>query len=98
MSASNGADRPVDELIVVHVEDQINQALTGHDGHSYESPPQQRDQALTLVRVLLGYTSDKLDGEEHWSCPIAGGRRTVALKRQRSEPTQGGPTMMGEIR
>jgi hypothetical protein len=27
--------------------------------------------------VLLGYTDAELDGDEEWSCPIAGGRRTV---------------------
>jgi hypothetical protein len=80
MSFLNGADRPADELVVVRVEDKINQTLAGHGGQSYESPPQPREQALTLAQVLLGYTSEKLDGEDSWSCPIAGGRRTVALK------------------
>jgi len=79
MSSSNGDARQADELVVIRVDDEINQALTGHIGYSYESPPQPRDQALTLVQVLLGYTSDKLDGEKQWSCPIAGGRRTVSL-------------------
>jgi len=80
MSASNGRDRNVDELVVVRVEDDINRALAGHDGVRYESPLQPRKQALELARVLLGYTSNELNGGERWSCPIAGGRRTVALK------------------
>lgn len=80
MSSSDGVDRPVDELVVVRVDDKINQALAGHGGQSYESPPQSRRQALMLVRVLLGYTHDQLDGDEQWSCPIAGGRRTVIVE------------------
>ena len=83
MSFSNGAGRPADELVVVRVEDEINHVLTGHGGQSYESPPQAREQALTLVQVLLGYTGEKLDGTEQWSCPIAGGRRTVAIRPRR---------------
>ena len=76
------------ELVVVRVEDEINQALTGHDGCRYESPPQPREQALTLARVLLGYTGEELNGAARWSCPIAGGRRTVTVvqagRRRRS--------------
>jgi hypothetical protein len=79
VSGSNGVERRVDELVVVRVDDDINQALTGHGGHSYESPPQPRERALTLVQVLVGYTSARLDGEDSWRCPIAGGRRTVTL-------------------
>lgn len=67
------------QLVVLHVEDEINQALTGHEGCRYESPPQPRDEALTLARVLLGYTSCELNGSNQWICPIAGGRRTVRL-------------------
>ncbi|OAI39317.1 hypothetical protein AYO39_00540 [Actinobacteria bacterium SCGC AG-212-D09] len=68
------------ELVVVRVEDEINQALTGHGGCRYESPPQPREQALTLARVLLGYTGEELNGSARWSCAIAGGRRIVALQ------------------
>lgn len=42
MSSSNGAEREVEELVVVRVDDQINEALSGHRGHSYESLPQPR--------------------------------------------------------
>ena len=69
------------ELVVVRVEDKVNQSLTGHDGCRYESPPQPPEQALTLARVLLGYSREKLDVGDRWACPIAGGRRTVALKQ-----------------
>ena len=78
------------ELVVLCVQDEINQALTGHGGCQYESPPQVRWQALTLARVLLGYTGEELNGEERWSCPIAGGRRTVALKPAAQPTPQGG--------
>jgi hypothetical protein len=69
-----------DGLVVIIVEDEINQALAGRSSCHYESPPQSREQALTLVRVLLGSTTDELDGAERWTCPIAGGRRTVTVK------------------
>jgi hypothetical protein len=69
------------EVVVVRVEDEINQALTGHPGCRYESPAQPREQALTLARVLLGYTGEELNGAEQWSCPIASGRRTVTVLR-----------------
>ena len=77
---------PGQELVVLCVQDEINQALTGHGGCRYESPPQARQQALTLARVLLGYTGAELNGDEKWSSPIAGGRRTVALKQPHPRP------------
>ena len=67
-------------LVVLRVEDEISQALTGHDGCSYQSPPQSRQQAITLARVLLGYTGEELNGDERWSCAIAGGRRIVSVR------------------
>ena len=76
----NGSAEPAGELVVLHVRDEINHALAGHGGIEYESPAQAREQALALVRVLLGYTSDALDGNFRWGCPIAGGRRTVTLR------------------
>jgi hypothetical protein len=78
------------ELVVLYVQDEINQALTGHGGSIYESPPQPREHALTLARVLLGYTDAELNGDEQWSCPIAGGRRTVALKAAAQATPEGG--------
>lgn len=80
MSSSNGnLDRSDEEMVIVRVADEVNQALTGHPGGRYESPPQDRQQALGLVQVLLGHTSAPLDGVARWSCPIAGGRRTITL-------------------
>jgi len=49
---------------------------------TYESPPQPREQAMTLVCLLLGCASH-LDGEDRrWTAPIAGGRRVVTLSEE----------------
>ena len=70
------ADEP---MFVVHVEDTISAALAGHDGVEYRSPPLPREDALALVRVLLG--DDRTAAETRsWRCPIAGGQRTVKLE------------------
>ena len=69
-----------DRLLVVRVEDQINPTLTGRSGVSYDSPPQPPDQALVLVRLLLGCPTEALDGQTRWRCPLAGGTRTVTLE------------------
>jgi hypothetical protein len=66
-------------LVVVRVRDHINPALAGHDGCQYNSPPQSADQARSLVALLLGCTTDALDGQDSWTQPIAGGRRTVTV-------------------
>ena len=80
MSSSNGTPHDSGEgMVVVRVADHVNQALTGHPGHQYESPPQSRDQALALVEVLLGHANGSVDGRGEWSCPIAGGRRNITL-------------------
>jgi hypothetical protein len=76
MTSSNGAS---EGMVIVHVVDEVNQVLTGRPGCRYESPPQCREQAESLVDVLLGYTRGSLNGAEEWSCPIAGGRRTITL-------------------
>jgi hypothetical protein len=73
-----------DGMVIVQVKDVVEGALTGHEGCVYESPPQAREQALTLVRVLLGYPNQELNGGQRWTCPIAGGRRTISLT-----PTRG---------
>ena len=70
------------ELVVVRVSDTINVGLAGRGGCAYESPPQPRECALTLVQLLLGRSDDVVDGSTYWSCPIAGGRRTVRLEPQ----------------
>ena len=80
-----------DGLVVVHVRDQVNRTLAGHDGREYTSPPHHRTDALILVALLLGRpapTNGDRDGDEHrsWSCPLAGGQRTITLDPVRGQP------------
>jgi hypothetical protein len=77
----NGRDQLDDveeSLVVVRVEDTVVPALTGRGGGVYESPPQSRERAMVLVRLLLGTAGEPLDGDR-WVAPIAGGRRIVAI-------------------
>lgn len=64
-------------LVSVHVREDINPALAGHDGIVYVTPPQPIPAALELVTLLLGRPIR--DGEDRWVRPIAGGRRTITL-------------------
>ena len=73
---SGGAGRA--ELVVVHVKDAISTALAGHEGVEYSSPPLPHEDAIALVRVLVGDDSPTV-GHRSWRCPIAGGQRTVTL-------------------
>ena len=66
------------ELVVVKVTDAISTALAGHEGVEYSSPPLPREDAIALVRVLVGDDSPTV-GHRSWRCPIAGGQRTVTL-------------------
>ena len=78
-----------DGLVVVHVRDRVNSTLAGHDGCEYTSPPHQRSDALTLVALLLGRPAQpNAQGEEQvsWSCPLAGGQRTITLNPVEGEP------------
>ena len=80
VSNRNGAGESFgEELAVVRVEDAINATLAGRTGASYQSPPQPREQAITLVWLLLGCASQPPGGDARWVAPIAGGRRTVTL-------------------
>ena len=90
---SNGSGvAPVTELVVVHVRDAINTTLAGRPDASYKSPPQARDDALNLVALLLGCSEAPHASELRWTCPIAGGRRTVTLTSavDGAEPAVGG--------
>jgi hypothetical protein len=71
--------RQADALVVVHVTDAVNPVLAGHGDAAYHSPPQPREAALNLVRLLLGRRDEPSPDESRWTCPIAGGRRTVTL-------------------
>ena len=80
---TNGAgprDAPTEELVVVHVSDAINPVLAGRGDASYQSPPQPTEDALSLVRLLLGRSEAPQTEEPRWTCPIAGGQRTVTLQ------------------
>jgi hypothetical protein len=67
-------------LFVVEVCDRFSPGLTGRHDRHYASPPQPREDALTLAALLLDAGPD-LDGEGPWHKAIAGGRRTVRLAR-----------------
>ena len=74
-------------LVVVHVRDQVDVTLAGHAGREYTSPPHQRADALALVALLLGRTTQPDgNGECCWSCPLAGGQRTMTLDPVPAEP------------
>jgi hypothetical protein len=61
----------------VRVVEHISEQLAGVPGCRYDSPLQTRNDALGLVRVLLGGDPDLT--RSHWERPIAGGHRSVDL-------------------
>ena len=69
-------------LVVVSVTETVVPALTGRSGCRYTSPPQPREQAMTLVRLLLGHVCDSAGEEDRWTAAIAGGRRLVTLSEE----------------
>ncbi len=83
---------PIAELVVVQVRDAINPTLAGRGDASYQSPPQAREDALNLVRLLLDCNEAPSASEPRWTRPIAGGRRTVTLApaRNGAAPAAGG--------
>ena len=87
-SAGRGAvsdgDLDPDRLVVVSVTESVAPALTGREDCTYVSPPQPREQAMTLVRLLVGRAGEPANGDGRWVAPIAGGRRTVSLLEKRS--------------
>jgi hypothetical protein len=69
------------DLFVVEVREEIAEALTYHEGHMYVSPPQDRERALELVALVLGYPVwPNGNGECVWRHAIAGGQRSVRLR------------------
>jgi hypothetical protein len=68
------------DLYIVTVTDLLTPALVGHAGCHYESPPQDEQQARTLIRVLLGAPRTP-GGAGPWQYSMAGGRRYVTLHR-----------------
>ena len=67
---------------MVHVQEQRSEALAGHAGAEYLSPPQEREQALQLVELMLG-REVAVNGERErcWRQAVAGGQRSVTLRR-----------------
>jgi hypothetical protein len=70
------------ERFVVEVRENVTEALIQHAGQVYVSPPQNRKHALELVAVLLGHPAS-VNGavEQMWRQAIAGGQRSVQLRR-----------------
>ena len=66
-------------LYVVSVRDTVNPELAEHAGVAYDSPPQPREQALTLIALLRGGAEPPRNGAARWMYAIAGGRRTIEL-------------------
>jgi hypothetical protein len=64
----------------VIVTDRVLPALAGNAGVSYASAPQQRDEALALVRALLGLAQLR-DEQGPWRHARPGGQRTVRLEQ-----------------
>jgi hypothetical protein len=69
------------ELVVVRVNDAVNSILSGRGDVSYQSPPLLAEEAMTLVRLLLGRGGNPREEEVSWRCPIAGGQRTITIAR-----------------
>ncbi|QEC46209.1 hypothetical protein FSW04_00565 [Baekduia soli] len=78
MSASDQLSLTLGPCFAVAVEDRFSPGLTGRTDRDYLSPPQPRDDALTLAALLLDSGAD-LDGDGPWQRALAGGRRTVRL-------------------
>ena len=75
------ADRA--SLVVVRVEEAIDCALAGRQRLGYQSPPQEPEEAMALVAVLLGRPADPEEGRDQWVVPIAGGRRVITVTEQK---------------
>ncbi len=69
-------------LYTVEVNDQQNEKLAGQEGQQYRSPAQNLERALALIAILLGAPQSPADPpERQWRRPIAGGIRSVTLRR-----------------
>lgn len=77
----NGHADKLERFVVVRVEDMVEPTLTEQTGGRYQSPPQTHEQAIALVRLLLGRAPDTR-GVQQWTAPIAGGRRVVTLTEE----------------
>ena len=93
MSAKSRGDGDVagapGPLVLVSAEDEIDPALSGHAGAVYHSPPQSPEQALALVRLLIGHPVDVPADRASWRVAVAGGTRIVTIHAGRQDPTVG---------
>jgi hypothetical protein len=78
VSGSDQLSLTLGPSFTVAVEDRFSPGLTGRRDRDYASPPQPRDQALTLAALLLD-AGGTLEGDGPWQRALAGGRRTVRL-------------------
>ena len=85
-ASGSGRGDSAEQLVVVQVTDTINLALAGRGDLSYQSPPLPQADAQTLVRLLLGRGKEPPGDQSRWSCPIAGGRRTVTIRSNVDDP------------
>jgi hypothetical protein len=78
-SASDG-EQGAGGAVIITVIETVVPALAGRDGCRYVSPPQPREQALALVRLLGGGPPGHREGR--WITPVAGGRRVITLSEE----------------
>lgn len=63
----------------VIVTDDVDPVLVEHDSMRYEGPPQNRQDALALTRLLLGVAAPP-DDHGPWRQARRGGQRTVQIR------------------
>jgi hypothetical protein len=78
VTASEQLSLTLGPTYTVEVHDRFSPGLTGRGDRDYASPPQSRDDALTLAALLLDAGQDP-EGDGPWQRALAGGRRTVRL-------------------
>jgi hypothetical protein len=79
VTASDQLSLTLGPTYTVEVQDRFSPGLTGRSDRSYNSPPQPREDALTLAALLLDAGTEP-EGEGPWQRALAGGRRTVRLR------------------
>ena len=78
VSASDQLSLTLGPAFMVEVRDRFSAGLTGRTDRDYASPPQSREDALTLAAMLLD-AGVQPEGDGPWQRALAGGRRTVRL-------------------
>ena len=75
-----------DRFYVVEVEDHRDEGLAGHSGTTYVSPAQPHDQAVALIRILLGRSACEIElTGGPWRLAIAGGSRLIKVHAARAD-------------